>query len=161
RKQTEVALLEALEKAEAANRAKTEFLENMRHDIRTPLTGIMGFATIIRDEVNDPKIKEYADNLTASSQALLDLLNEILEAVKLNSGEVPLVKKKFDLKKRLSDVIKLNQAKAHQKRIDLVFDYDEKIPPYVIGDPTRLHRLALELIVNALNFTQKGTVKLI
>lgn len=160
RKQVEIALKEAKEKAETANKAKTEFLENMRHDIRTPLIGITGFANIIGDEVKDPKIKEYVDNLTASSNALLDLLNEILEVIKVNSGEVPLLKKKFDLKKRLHDVINLNQAKARQKHIDLLFNYDEKIPSYIIGDPTRVHRIALELIANALNFTDTGSVKL-
>ncbi len=160
RKQAEVALKEAKEKAETANKAKTEFLENMRHDIRTPLIGITGFANIISDEVKDPKIKEYVDNLSASSNALLDLLNEILEVIKVTSGEVPLLKKKFDLKKRLNDVVKLNQAKARQKRIDLVFNYDDKIPLYIIGDSTRIHRIALELIANALNFTDTGSVTL-
>jgi PAS domain S-box len=159
RKQAEVALKEAKEK-EVADKAKTEFLENMRHDIRTPLIGITGFASIIRDEVRDPKIKEYADNLIASSNALLDLMNGILELIQVNSGEIPLVKKKFDLKKRLNDVVQLNQAKARQKHIDLMFNYDEKIPPYVIGDPTRIHRIVLELITNALNFTDTGSVKL-
>lgn len=160
RKQFEIALKEAKEKAEAANKAKTEFLENMRHDIRTPLIGITGFANIIGDEVKDPKIKEYTDNLTASSNALLDLMNEILEIIKVNSGEVPFLKKKFDLKKRLNDVIQLNQAKAYQKNINLIFNYDDKIPVYVVGDPTRIHRIVLELIANALNFTDTGSVKL-
>lgn len=159
-KQIEEALTKAKNQAEAANKAKTEFLENMRHDIRTPLTGIAGFANIIKDEIQDPKIKEYVENLTASSQALLDLMNEILEAIKINSGEIPRLKKKFDLKKRLEDVIKLNQAKAQQKRIQLIFDYDPHIPCYVLGDSTRIHRLVLELIVNALNFTEVGSVKL-
>ncbi len=87
-------------------------------------------------------------------------MNEILEVIKVNSGEVPLLKKKFDLKKRLNDVINLNQAKARQKHIDLLFNYDEKIPSYIIGDSTRIHRIALELIANALNFTDTGSVKL-
>ncbi len=160
RKKLEIALNEAKDRAEAANKAKTEFLENMRHDIRTPLTGITGFAHIISEEVNNPKIKEYANNLTASSHALLDLLNEILEIIKVNSGEIPLLKKKFDLKNRLLDVINLNKAKAKQKNIDLAFNYDKKIPTYVIGDYTRVHRIVLELITNALNFTNKGTVSL-
>ena len=155
------ALKEAKDKAEAANKAKTEFLENMRHDIRTPLIGITGFANIIRDEVKDPKIKEYVDNLSTSSNALLDFLNEILEIIKINSGDIPLLKCKFDLRKRLFEIIKLNQAKALHKQINLIFDFDPKISSYVIGDSTRIHRIALELIVNALNFTNKGHVKLI
>jgi two-component system aerobic respiration control sensor histidine kinase ArcB len=161
RKQFEIDLKEAKEKAEAASKAKTEFLENMRHDIRTPLIGITGFASIISDEVKDPKIKEYVNNLRASSYALLDLLNEILDVVKLNSGKIPILKNKFDLRKRLDDVIKLNQAKAHHKNIDLTFDYDKEIPRYVIGDSTRIHRIVLELIANGLNFTKHGSVKLI
>lgn len=160
RKKAEAALKEAKEKAEAANKAKTEFLENMRHDIRTPLIGITGFANIIKEEASDPKIKEYVENLTASSYALLDLLNEIIEVIKVNSGEVPLLKKKFDLKKRLQDVVTLHQAKAHQKHIKLLFSYDSKLPPYVIGDPTRIHRIALELVANALNFTDHGSVSM-
>jgi two-component system aerobic respiration control sensor histidine kinase ArcB len=160
RKLYEQAIISAKEKADAANKAKTEFLENMRHDIRTPLTGITGFASMIADEVQDPKIKDYVDNLSASSYALLDLLNEILELVKVSSGEIPVLKKKFDLKKKLTDVINLNRARAHHKHIDLLFDYDTNIPPYLIGDSTRIHRIALELVANALNFTQQGSVRL-
>ncbi|MFT3742280.1 MAG: response regulator [Gammaproteobacteria bacterium] len=159
-KEAEERLIRAKEAAEAADKAKTEFLENMRHDIRTPLTGIVGFANIIAEEVQNPRIKEYVENLTASSHALLDLLNEILEVIKINSNEIALQKNKFNLQKKLSDVIKLNQSKAHHKNIDLLFDYDPKIPHYVIGDATRIHRIALELITNALNFTDKGFVKL-
>jgi two-component system, OmpR family, aerobic respiration control sensor histidine kinase ArcB len=148
------------EEAEAANNAKTEFLENMRHDIRTPLTGIVGFANLIAGETNEPKIKEYVDNLVASSNALHDLLNEILEVIKIGSRELPLLKKKFDIRKKMMEVIKLNQARAFHKHLALEFKYDENLPSYVIGDSTRLHRIALELLTNALNFTDKGLVKL-
>ncbi|MCD6040262.1 MAG: putative sensory box sensor histidine kinase/response regulator [Gammaproteobacteria bacterium] len=148
------------ERAEAASKAKTEFLENMRHDIRTPLVGITGFADIIKQEVSDPTIKEHVDNLITSSYTLLDLLNEVLDSIKVSSGEIPLLKKKFDLKKKLNEIILLNQAKAHQKSLDLQFEYDTAIPTYLIGDPLRIHRIILELVTNALNFTDKGFVKL-
>lgn len=160
RKQSEEELREAREKAEIASRTKTEFLENMRHDMRTPLTGIVGFAEIIKNEVTDLRIKEYADNLTASSYALLDLLNAVLEAINVSSGEVPFLKKKFDLKKKLSSIILLNQAKARQKNLNLSFNCDAAIPTYLIGDATRLHRIVLELVTNAINFTNKGYVQL-
>jgi PAS domain S-box-containing protein len=160
RKRQEEELRKEKERAEAANKAKTEFLENMRHDIRTPLTGIVGFAEIIKNEVADPKIKEYTDNLVASSHALLDLLNGVLEAISVSSDEVPLLRKKFQLKEKLNNIILLNQAKAHQKNLELSFDYDPAIPAYLIGDVTRLHRVALELVNNALNFTNKGSVRL-
>ncbi|WP_084273777.1 response regulator [Legionella fairfieldensis] len=150
----------AMEKADAANLAKTEFLENMRHDIRTPLTGIVGFADILKMESDTPQIKDYADNLVASSHALLDLLDEVLEAVRVSSGEIPKLKKKFNLQKSLQQVIDLNLAKAAQKKLDLTLDFDEHIPPYVLGDKVRIHRIMLELVANALNFTDSGFVKL-
>jgi nitrogen-specific signal transduction histidine kinase/CheY-like chemotaxis protein len=156
----EAELRSAKEKAEASSKAKTEFLNNMRHDIRTPLMGIMGFANIIKQEVTDPKIKKYVDNLIASSSILFDLLNAILESIKVSSGEIPILKKKFDLKKKLNQIIQLNQAKASQKDLNLLFEYDPDIPAYLIGDSTRIQRIILELVTNALNFTNKGHVKL-
>lgn len=116
RKQIEASLFKAKEAAETANKAKTEFLTNMRHDIRTPLSGIIGFAGLIKNETKDPNILEYADSLLASSQALLDFLNEILETIKITSGEIPLIKKKFDLKEKILPVITLNQTLAKQKK---------------------------------------------
>jgi len=101
--------------AEAANQAKTEFLANMRHDIRTPLSGIVGFSEILKSEVSDPRIKEYADNLIASSHALLGLMDEVLEAIKVSSGEIPLLKKKFSLADTLTSITQLYAAKASEK----------------------------------------------
>ena len=158
RKQQEVILQEAKEHAEAADKAKTEFLMNMRHDIRTPLSGIIGFAGLIKDEVKHGSIAEYADNMLASSQALLDFLNEVLEGIKITSGEIPLLKKKFDLREKLLSVVTLNQAKARQKNLWLNFDYDEHLPKYLLGDAKRLQRIVLELISNALNFTHQGEI---
>ncbi|AHE67926.1 PAS domain S-box [Legionella oakridgensis ATCC 33761 = DSM 21215] len=143
-----------------ADIARTEFLENMRHDIRTPLTGIVGFADIIKIEANSPQLREYADNLVASSHALLHLLDEVLEAIRVSSGEIPKLKKKFNLEKSLQNVIELNRAKAAQKKLTLSLDVDAAIPTYVLGDKVRFHRIALELIANALNFTDIGFVKL-
>lgn len=150
----------AMEKSEIANKAKTEFLENMRHDIRTPLTGIVGFADILKLESDNVQIKEYAENLVASSHALLDLLDEVLEAVRVSSGEIPKLKKKFDLKKSLQQIIDLNRAKAAQKKLELSLNFDPSIPEHLIGDKVRVNRIVLELITNALNFTNNGFVRL-
>lgn len=161
RKRLEEDLRSAKEAAEAGNKAKTEFLENMRHDIRTPLSGIIGCAAAIKENIEDPqKIEEYADNLIASSDSLLNFLNEILEAVKIASGNLPLLKKKFNLKEKLLAIIKLNQPKANHKKLELTFEYDESIPHYLIGDSNRVSRIILELVTNALNFTSKGHVKI-
>lgn len=160
-KKTELALQIALEKAKAASQAKTEFLENMRHDIRTPLSGIVGCAEIIlKASTNPNKVKEYAENLIQSSEALLNFLNKILEGIKVATGEIPFLKKKFDFKKNIQGIIDLNKSLAVKKNLELNLSFDESIPPYLIGDPMRLQRIILELVTNALNFTQQGTVNI-
>ncbi|CAM2955131.1 sensory histidine-kinase / response regulator [Legionella steigerwaltii] len=160
RKKIEAELKIAKEKAEAASLAKTEFLENMRHDIRTPLTGIVGFADIIKSEAENPRIKEYSENLVASGHALLDFMDDVLEAIHVSSGEIPKVRKKFVLQKIAQHVIELNKAKASSKRLTLSLEFDPDIPRFFIGDPIRIHRILLELISNSLNFTDVGFVKL-
>jgi len=161
RKLAEQKLTEALKKSEAANEAKTQFLENMRHDIRTPLSGILGFAELIKEEADKPeKTREYIDNLIASSRTLSEFLNEILDAIKATSGEVPFLKKKFNLKESLNKIILLQKAKAATKKLDLIYDYDKNLAEYVVGDPVRLQRILLELTSNALKFTSKGEVKI-
>ncbi|MBA2648671.1 MAG: response regulator [Legionella sp.] len=160
RKQLERSLEVAKNQAVAANQAKTEFLENMRHDIRTPLTGIVGFADLLKMVSDNPIVKDYSENLVASSHALLDLLDEVLETIKVSTGEIPKLKKKFSLEQTLNSVIQLNRARAAQKNLILSLDIDPAIPKYVVGDKIRLHRVVLELIANALNFTDTGFVKL-
>lgn len=149
----------ALKKAEVANEAKIEFLENMRHDIRTPLSGIVGCARIIQSEASDPeKVLEYTEDLIQSSEALLNFLNRVLEGIKVANGEMPLIKKKFDLKKTIQAIIDLNKSLAAKKKLDLSLEIDDKIPPYLMGDSIRLQRIVLELVANALRFTQQGSV---
>lgn len=158
RKQLEIELREEKERAEAANNAKTEFLTNMRHDIRTPLSGIVGYSELLKSESTESRIKEYADNLISSSHALLNLMDEVLEAVRVSSGEIPMLKRKFNLRKTFDQVIALNQARAHEKKLNLSLTVDTNLPNFVIGDKIRIHRIALELIGNALNFTDSGYV---
>ncbi len=153
------ALKLAKEAAEAANQAKSEFLANMRHDIRTPLSGIVGFSELLKTEFNEPRIQEYADNLVASSHALLKLMNDVLEAVRVSSGEIPRLKCKFDVTATLEHVIDLHKARAQQKNIDLSLHIDPILPQYLIGDKIRIHRIVLELVGNALNFTDEGSVR--
>lgn len=159
RKLIEKKLEESKKLAEAASNAKTEFLQNMRHDIRTPLSGIIGFSELLQVENDSAKIKEYAKDLEGSSQELLRFLNGILESINVASGKIPLLRKRFDLRETLQRVVKLNKSVAMYKDLDLSFDFDERIPKYLLGDPTRIYRVALELITNALKFTQIGYVK--
>lgn len=143
-----------------SNSIKTEFLQNMRHDIRTPMTGIIGCAKLVKNVKNQPtKVEEYADMLINSSEELLNFLTEVLDSVRLNSGEIPILNKKFDLRKILERIINLNQPKAKDKNLDLKLEHDNLIPKYLIGDPRRLYRVALELVTNALKYTHAGHIK--
>ncbi|MDR3441951.1 MAG: ATP-binding protein [Legionella sp.] len=143
-----------------ADVARSEFLANMRHDIRTPLSGIIGFSELLKSESNEPRIKEYADNLIASSHALRDLMDEVLEAVRVSSGEIPMLKRKFNLVQTLEQIIALYQARAQEKKLNLTLFIGNTLPHFVIGDKIRIHRIALELIGNALNFTDAGHVSI-
>ena len=160
RKQMEAALVEAKEVAETANHAKTEFIENMRHDIRTPLCGIVSFSEILERETDRNKIKEYAVYLRKSGKELLHFLNEVLDSMNVASGEIPLVQKRFSLREVLEKVIDLHRAMAADKKLAMNFHFDEAIPKYLIGDPLRIYRIILELLSNALKFTSEGQVNI-
>ena len=157
-KRREFELIKAKEAAEAANQAKTEFLANMRHDIRTSLSGIVGFSEILSQQLSDPKFKEYAQNLVASAQSLHVLMDEILESIIVSTGEIPLLKKKFSLSDTLTSITQLYAAKAAEKQLELTLSIAETLPKFIIGDKIRFHRIILELVGNALNFTAIGHV---
>ncbi len=159
-KEAEKALIKAKEAAEAANIAKTAFLENMRHDLRTPLSGVTGFAELMKMKAKDPEMIEYAENLHVSAQALLQIHNEILEIIRVTSGGIPHQTKKFNLKAGLENIVHLMQAKAKSKKLELKFHFDHTLPLYFVGDAMRIERVALELLSNALRFTDKGSVSL-
>ncbi|HQW57401.1 MAG TPA: PAS domain-containing sensor histidine kinase [Gammaproteobacteria bacterium] len=159
-KEAEKKLIEEKERAEAANRAKTEFLENMRHDIRTPLSGIAGFAELIKNETDLNKLKHYFNQLVASSSELLRYLNEVLDAFNVASGAIPMLKKKFSFKTIIENVIKLHQTKANEKKLQLTHYVDSRIPAYLMGDHVRIYRIMLELIANALKFTEQGGISI-
>jgi len=159
-KKSEESLHLAKKQAEAANRAKTEFLENMRHDIRTPLTGIIGFARLIQQDAISERTKNYADNLVLATTALLDFQNEILDEIKISTGAEPVTQDVFHLKKLVEKVLNLVRPKAIVKKITLDFTTEETIPECVRGDSKRLFRVFLELTTNALKFTHVGKINI-
>ena len=152
----------AKDAVEMLDRAKTEFMQNMSHDMRTALSGIQGFSELLRDDLLDGleecKKQEYVDNLVASCRALTHIHNQILHAIKIFSGDVPKFKSKFNLAGKLQQIINLHLAKADEKKLQLKLICDKKIPKYFAGDCRRLNAIALELIANALKYTDKGKV---
>lgn len=157
-KQTESALQKAKEKAEAANRAKTEFISNMRHDLRTPFNGILGMAEILAQQENDPEKSEYIGYIVQSSKKLLDHLSEILEFTQLEEGRLPLLDKPFDLHQLIIDVSEMMQPSMTAKNLSFNVLISEDVPLSCVGDPSRTQRILMNLLSNAVKFTSQGQV---
>lgn len=160
RKETERKLKETKRQVDTVNLSKIKFLQDMRHDTHTPLTGIMAFAELIKEEAKNTKIKEYATSLVAACNTLLNFHNEIFDFATLAKGEIRTIKKQFSLRSKLDSMINLNKPFAINKHISLTIDHDENIPELLIGDPVQVGRIFLELISNAVHFTSQGSVKI-
>jgi signal transduction histidine kinase/CheY-like chemotaxis protein len=151
----------AKEAAEAASHAKTEFIANMSHDIRTPLTGIVGMSKLLEDNVHEVNLKQYAYWLGESGRQLLHMLNGILDVVSAdNVNEKDLQEEAFSLHQVIEDIIQLELPSILLKRLNLITYIDEAIPSYLVGDLTKIHRVLLNLLGNAIKFTEKGDVKI-
>lgn len=159
-KQKEKELIKAKQQAEAANQAKSNFITNISHDIRTPLTGMIGMARIILKQLKDRQGQEAAHNLLKAGDILLDLLNEVIEITKLDSGDIPVYDVKFSLKELTDNLVMLVTPSAHEKNLKLTLQYDSNICQYVVGDQTRIHRILLNLVSNAIKFTNQGTIEI-
>jgi two-component system aerobic respiration control sensor histidine kinase ArcB len=160
-KKVEYALSLAKEDAEAANHAKIEFIANMSHDIRTPLTGVVGMSKILEEAIVDPKYKNYARWLGESGVQLLKMLNEVLDVLSAdNMQEIDKELEVFNIKKMLNDIIELEQPSTQLKGLKLIVNFDKNIPAKLIGDYTKLHRILLNLLGNAIKFTQCGHVRI-
>lgn len=142
-----------------ANRTKTEFLENMRHDIRTPLSGIIGFAELIQREAKNSRVAEYADHLMRATTALLHFQNNILDGIKLIGSENSVINTVFSVRELATRAMDLIKPKIIIKKLELRCEIDTAIPDFLIGDSQRLFRIFLELLTNATKFTQAGFVQ--
>ena len=154
-------LQEAKEVADAANCAKSEFLANMSHELRTPLNAILGFTQLMnRDRSLSPQHKEYIDIISCSGEHLLELINDILEMSKIEAGRINLNENEFDLYNMLDHVEEMLQIKAESKGLNLFFHRASEIPQYVRTDEKKLRQVLINLLGNALKFTEKGSVTL-
>ena len=157
-KEQQAALEAARTAAEAANRAKSAFLANMSHEIRTPMNGVVGMAELLCDSTLTEEQRLFAETIRSSGEALLVIINDILDYSKIEAERLTLYPEPFDLERTIHEVAMLLQPRAREKGLDLMIDFDMFLPTRFIGDPGRLRQVLTNLIGNAVKFTAEGHV---
>lgn len=160
-KKLEAALRRAKEAAEVANHAKTEFIANMSHDIRTPLNGMIGMSKLLQNKSQNVEEKQYLQLLNESTEHLLELLNDVLDVVSAdNNAEQTLRDELFDLRKSIQRIVCLELPALKMKNLELKIEIDDEIPTYLHSDRRKLYSILLNLLGNSIKFTETGSIKI-
>lgn len=149
---------EATRIAEDAVKAKQQFLSNMSHEIRTPMNAIIGFTKVLLKTNLSAKQREYLSAIKTSGDALIVLINDILDLAKVDAGKMTFEQTPFKLSSSISAMLHLFETKIQEKNLELIKEYDSRIPEVLVGDPVRLHQIILNLISNAVKFTSSGNI---
>ncbi|MFH1920183.1 MAG: ATP-binding protein [Planctomycetota bacterium] len=154
-------LVEARKAAEAANHAKSSFLANMSHEIRTPMTAILGFTDILLNEIKEPAALEAAEIVKRNGQHLLELINDILDLSKIEAGKMEFERICWWPRQVVTEVVSLLHVRAHAKGLALVDEYEGPLPETIVTDPTRLQQILINVVGNAIKFTETGGVRIV